>query len=277
MPRHLQFQSIACVLSSIFVWTSPDFLSCDAFCPNDGIRHCHIANQVRHRHQPTILHQSSLLDNGEWKGDVVPEGTIRGCSVTPVGSEPTTEWIITIDGVQADLGQFSDALYKQVMQQAKRERFQGFRPGTIPPHLMTTYRAYCMDECARETVLEAMEQNNIRPFTDARSQFVIEQVSIPPPEIKEKMKKKNTKTSNKKKKGKSNDVELVVEEPPTDVDEEEEQEAPPQWRFFDTMDGAIQAGWKPGQSFSFVAKNVKGQSVIPEKDVEGAKPIGRQW
>jgi very-short-patch-repair endonuclease len=43
-----------------------------------------------------------------------------------------------------------------------------------------------------------MQQNNIRPFTDARSQFVIEQVSIPPSDTKKKGKNKpNKKRQNK--------------------------------------------------------------------------------
>lgn len=256
-------------LRTIIIWSillAFPFLYTDAFCPSSNI-----GGLTDHKYtcssDSTILHQSSLLDDSEWTGDVVPEGTIRGCSVTSAGGDDgamNTEWIITIDGVEADLGRFSDAIYKQIMQKAKQERFQGFRPGTIPPHLMTTYRAFSMDECARETVLEAMQQNNIRPFEDARSQFVIEQVSIPP--ISSNKKKQKKKSS--KKKGK--DVEVVVEESPP-VEEE------PQWRRFDSMDEAIQAGWKPGQSFSFVAKNVKGQNVLPEKDVEGATPIGRQW
>ncbi|KAG7352231.1 bacterial trigger factor-like protein [Nitzschia inconspicua] len=260
MSTFIKQRAFFWLASSLLLIASTSF-SPDAFFRSKGI-HPHVRNE-KHRN-PIIVYQSSLLDSGEWKGEVVPEGTIRGCSITPVGNgdSTTTEWIIAIDGVEADLGRFSDALYKQIMQQAKRERFQGFRPGTIPPHLMTTYRAFCMDECARETVLEAMQQNNIRPFTDARSQFVIEQVSIPPPGSD----KKKSKKSSKKQKGNTNDVELAVEE-----------EAAPQWRFFDTMDGAIQAGWKPGQSFSFVAKNVKGQNVLPEKDVGGATPIGRQW
>jgi hypothetical protein len=249
-------------------------------CLPDGTSR--MKSRVQHN-QRVLLHQSSLLDGNEWKGEVVPEGTIRGCSVTPVGSGATTnatttltntEWMITIDGIEADLGRFSDAIYKQILQQAKRERFQGFRPGTIPPHLMTTYRVFCMDECARETVLEAMQQNNIRPFTDARSQFVIEQVSIPPPP--EAKKDKKAKMSNKKKypKGDQNvKLESAIDEP----EQKENEESSRKWKYFDTMDGAIQAGWKPGQSFSFVAKNVKGQKVQPEKDVEGAKAIGRVW
>ncbi|KAL3905040.1 MAG: hypothetical protein SGARI_004645, partial [Bacillariaceae sp.] len=216
------------------------------------------------------LHETEALGDGSWKGEVVPEGTIKGCSVTPVDGgrdddvTTNTEWIITIDGVEADLAKFSDAIYKQIMSKAKQDRFQGFRPGTVPPHLLPTYKAFCMDEVARETVLEAMQQNNIRPFTDARSQFVIEQVSIPPPQSKKKKGKKKKKT----KKGMDDDEIATAEV----IDEPEPE---PQWRLFDNMDEAIKAGWKPGQSFSFVAKNVKGQNVLPEKDVDGAQAIGR--
>lgn len=113
-----------------------------------------------------------------------------------------------------------------------------------------------MDECARETVLEAMQQNSIRPFTDARNELLIVDVSIPP--VKKKGRKK------KKKGGRKN---KQVEEPTAEVEEE------PKWTTYETMKEAIDAGWQPGQSFSFVAKNVKGQKVLGEKDTKGASPI----
>jgi Rieske Fe-S protein len=84
-----------------------------------------------------------------------------------------------------------------------------------------------MNECAREAVLEAMEQNNLRPFTDARSEMFIENVSIPPPK-----KKKGNKKKSKRKK----DAEVPQEEEP--VEEE------PKWLTFETMKEAIDAGWK---------------------------------
>ena len=34
---------------------------------------------------------------------------------------------------------------------------------------------------------------------------------------------------------------------------------------------------QPGQSFSFICKNVKGQKVLAPKDVEGAEPIVRPF
>ena len=94
-----------------------------------------------------------------------PTGSIRGCQITQVSD---TVWEMSIDGDEADLGRFSQALYQKITRDAKQQRFQGFRPGTIPPHLEPTYKAFCMDECARETVLEAMQQNSIRPFTNCR-------------------------------------------------------------------------------------------------------------
>ena len=123
-----------------------------------------------------------IRGSDEWQGDVVPGGKIRGCSVIPVGEE-ATEWVIRIDGIEAgkifftnnhntnvvtrltvgsfvstilDLGRFSEAIYKQIINDAKRQSFQGFRPGTIPPQLLKTYRAFAFDECCRETVLEAV-------------------------------------------------------------------------------------------------------------------------
>lgn len=79
-----------------------------------------------------------------------------------------------------------------------------------------------MDECARETTLEAMQQNNIRPFDEARSMIDITDVTIPPQVKKKKKKKKKS-----------------VEPTPEVVEEKE-----PEWLMFDNMDGAIDAGWK---------------------------------
>jgi len=180
----------------------------------------------------------------EWNGEVVnnKDGRIRGCTITPVSE---TEFTIQIDGNEADLGNFGVAVYKKITSDAKRQNFQGFRPGTIPPHLIPTYRGFAMDEVAREATLEAMQQNNIRPFESARSDFVFEQVSIP------------SNKSQKKKKGKKKSKAEVVEE------EQEE----PAWQTFENMKDALKNGWEPGQSFSFVATKCKGQKL---KDVNMA-------
>jgi len=205
---------------------------------------------------------SSTQDGGgSWNGEVVsndPSGKIRGCTLQPAGDgEATTEWIISIDGDEADLGKFSEAIYKKITTDAKQQRFQGFRPGTIPPHLEPTYRAFTMDECARETVLEAMQQNNIRPFESARTDMEILDVRIPPPV------KKKTKGGKRKKK---------TPAPNSSSGEEPEGERPA-WRSFESMKEAIDAGWRPGQSFSFVAKNVKGQE-LKDESVSGSRPLG---
>lgn len=85
-----------------------------------------------------------------------------------------------------------------------------------------------MDECARETVLEAMQQNNLRPFEGARNELLIEDVTIPPP--RKKGKKKGQKKK-KKKKAEDQSGGLVVEEEP-------------KWLSFETMKEAIDAGWQ---------------------------------
>jgi hypothetical protein len=214
-----------------------------------------------------------MRGSDEWQGAIVPDGTIRGCAVTPV-KDSITEWVIQIDGIDADLGRFSEAIYKQITNDAKRQTFQGFRPGTIPPHLLQTYRAYAMDECARETVLESMQQNNIRPFTTAREEIRIEQVSIPPPKQKKAKKKKKDNTNKSKGFGgggggddESADVQLVQAEIVST------ESAEPEWLNFESMDKAIKGGWAPGQSFSFVATNVKGQKVLAEEATRGAVPL----
>lgn len=222
------------------------------------------------RFQQNALYSTvdGIKGSDDWQGDIVSGGTIKGCSVTQAG-DSVTEWIIRIDGVDADLGRFSEAIYKQIMNDAKRQSFQGFRPGTIPPHLLNTYRGFAMDECARETVLEAMQQNNIRPFTTAREEFRFEQVSIPPPKTKGKKKKNNNKKKNKKAFGGESD-EAVVEAEVVP----EEKPAEPQWQVFETLDQAIKGGWAPGQSFSFVATNVKGQKVLSDNQTQGATALG---
>ena len=155
-----------------------------------------------------------------WNGEVVTKGKINGCTLTLV-DDSLTDWIITIDGVQADLGKFSEAIYKKLLADAKKNQFQGFRAGTVPPHLLPTYKAYTMDECARESTLEAMQQNNIRPFDSARQSFVFTDFSIPP-------------VATKKGKGKKQ-KQLVGQEV--------ELELEPQWRYFATMKEALDAGW----------------------------------
>jgi hypothetical protein len=202
--------------------------------------------------------QDEVPASAEWKGEVVsntPDGVIQGCTIEPrVGS--LTEWTVTIDGVEADLGRFSEAVYKKVVSDAKRERFQGFRPGTIPPFLEPTYRIFAMDECARETVLEAMQQNQLRPFDSARSEMKIENVSIPPPSPNGSSSKKRSTKSSSSASGSEAARDAIS------------------WRTYDTVKDAIDAGWRPGQSFSFRAGNVKGQKVKDDTDVKGAAPLG---
>mmetsp|Transcript_16898 Transcript_16898/g.25368 ORF Transcript_16898/g.25368 Transcript_16898/m.25368 type:complete len:250 (-) Transcript_16898:51-800(-) len=192
----------------------------------------------------------------DWNGEVVSNtsgGKINGCKITQVEGS-MSDWVVAIDGQEADLGKFSDAIYKKITADAKKQRFQGFRPGTIPPHLQPTYMGFSIDECAKEATLEAMQQNNIRPFENARNEFEFDTIAIMPPK-----KKKNKKK--KKKKG------ALAGEEAADIAEEPE----PQWLTFGTFKEAISAGWKPGQTFSFVARNVKGQNVV---DVSDAKPLG---
>jgi hypothetical protein len=216
-------------------------------------------------HVSTTTEQQTI-DDGKWKGEVVPGGTIRGCEMQQVEGT-LTEWIITIDGIEADLGRFSDAIYKKITSDAKRQTFQGFRPGTIPPHLDPTYRAFTMDECARETVLEAMTQNNIRPFESSRSEFQFVKFSIPPP---------TTNKSKKKSPGKNKSKQQQSSKVPSDSVTTKSSSSPA-WLEFETMKEAIDAGWRPGQSFSFVARSCKGQKLRDQSEVIGAKPLGLNY
>jgi hypothetical protein len=187
----------------------------------------------------------------------------KGCQIEQVPGSLTT-FTIRVDGEEADLGRFAAGIYKRIVQGAKQERFQGFRPGTIPPHLDPTYRAFSMDECAREATLEAMEQNSIKPFENAPQDFEFGQISIPPPIQKGKKKKKKGGRKGKNKAAAATEI-------PTDDQVEEEAPAAPEWLTFDTMKGAVDAGWKPGQNFSFVVRDARGQQF---KDGSSASGIG---
>jgi len=244
---------IALLISSLLliqVHTTLSFTISARFAP-ERIQICDICSL-----RPNFSLQMSDAPEG-WNGEVVSNtsgGKIRGCTVEKVEGT-ATEWTIQIDGKDADLGKFSDAIYRKYTADAKQQSFQGFRPGTIPPHLLGTYAAFTMDECAREATLEAMQQNNVRPFEDARAEFKIESISIFPP-------KKRAKKKKGKRKKNTNAAEAG-----TAIEEE------PKWITFETMKEAISAGWKPGQTFSFIARNVKGQKLL-DQSVVGAKAIG---
>jgi hypothetical protein len=180
-----------------------------------------IALPVEAFQPPTFRRVSVFRAEGEWTGEVVADGRIRGCVITPVSE---TDFTIQIDGNEADLGNFGAAVYKKITSDAKTQRFQGFRPGTIPPHLMPAYKTFAMDEVARETILEAMQQNNIRPFSTARSDMLIEQIYIP-----EKKPKKGQVKGNKKK---------------NDADSQPVDDSPAVWMTFNTMKEALTAGWE---------------------------------
>mmetsp|Transcript_5179 Transcript_5179/g.6683 ORF Transcript_5179/g.6683 Transcript_5179/m.6683 type:complete len:269 (+) Transcript_5179:100-906(+) len=232
--------------------------SCVAFAPTKSFEISAFSTK-QHVASNVVL---NVLKSDDWNGEVVsntPDGRIRGCSLTQVDGT-LSQWIVSIDGQEADLGKFSEAIYRKITSDAKKQQFQGFRPGTIPPHLMGTYIGFAMDECAREATLEAMQQNNIRPFDDARLEMTFDTVSILQPP------KKNKKKKNKKRGKNAAQISAEDIEAPTVVVEEG-----PQWLIFDTMKEAINGGWKPGQTFSFVARNVKGQQLNDQDVMTGAK------
>ena len=200
-------------------------LPSDAFQPVSITRGKH---GVPHRSLSSLLKQQQTE---KWSGEVVTDedGKIKGCTIT---SESETLFTIQIDGEAADLGNFGSVVYRKITNDAKRQSFVGFRPGTLPPHLLPTYKAFAMNEVAIEATLEAMQQNDIRPFESAREEIVFEQISIPPRKQKNKKKKK----SRKKKEANTNEAVVQVE------DEDEKQ--PPAWETFDTMQEALKAGWE---------------------------------
>jgi len=198
-----------------FLIASAPISSCLAFSSSP------FSNGVAIRTHTNFPSHTSLSNQaGDWNGEIVSntdDGRIRGCSIIKVEGT-ISEWIVKIDGQEADLGKFSEQVYRKISADAKQQRFQGFRPGTIPPHLVPSYIGFTIEEVAKEATLEAMQQNNIRPFEDARNTFEFDTVSIMP------LKKKGSK---KKKK-----------------DAAPVEETEPQWLTFDTLKEATTAGWK---------------------------------
>lgn len=86
--------------------------------------------------------------------------------------------------------------------------------------------------------MEALSQNNVKPFEKSREEATFATVSFMPP------KKKKKKGNKKKKSG-------AVESPPEVVE-------PTSFNGEDPMMEAVKNGWAPGIPFSFEAK-IKGQ------------------
>ncbi|GMI02306.1 hypothetical protein TrLO_g7406 [Triparma laevis f. longispina] len=165
---------------------------------------------------------------------------LRGCQISrPDPDNKPTDYEISIDGVEADLGRFSEQMYRKCTTDAKRQNFQGFRPGTIPPHLLNTYKTFAMDETGRETIMEAMTQNKVSPFERTREEIAFTSVSFVPPLSKKKKKKKKTSPAE--------NADPVVAPPPIPLS-------------FDSMDNAVKGGWSPGIPFSFTS-SCKGQPI----------------
>ena len=260
--------------------------------------------------------EASFASGTTWNGEVTSnskDGSIRGCLIQPAPNgvvvpdqdaldrivssskytdtlTSNTEWIVQIDGVEADLGRFSLAIYKKLLKDAQQQQFQGYRRGTIPPPLLSTYKAYTMDECARETILEALEQNQIRPFDTCRNEMILCDFSFPPAATTTTSKKSKGKNNKGKRKSSKSDSDMTVSEeatiPPTtttatttttvdttadavssdtttDVNSSSNSNTRHGWTTYATMKEAIDVGgWQPGQSFSFVAKHVRGQRSL---------------
>merc|ERR1719437_366460 len=72
---------------------------------------------ISHSFSPPLNSQklTNLKSTEEsWTGEITntPNGAIRGCSLERAPNSLTT-WTITIDGVEADTGKFSEAIYKK--------------------------------------------------------------------------------------------------------------------------------------------------------------------
>lgn len=233
-----------------------------ALCPGEAFRP---AVNTPRRYTPSAPRAEG------WTGEVVADadGRIQGCTVTPLDD---TTFTVRVDGAAADLGNFSTVVYRKITADAKRQSFQGFRPGTLPAHLLPAYRAFAMDEVAKEAALEALQQQDVRPFAGAREEMVVEQVSIPPPAPKRRKKKKG----GRKKKGAA-----VATE-----DGDGGDAAPAAWATFATMKEALAAGWEvrrpagpsfaaarlaPARSRSYRARGSRGRVSASSRRIARAR------
>ena len=106
------------------------------------------------RSSPSI--STVWVGQGDALDDDLQPGSLQGFTIRPVGGENEgdipTEWVVQVDGFRADLGAFSKTIFGQIIADAKRQRFQGYRPGTIPPHLQRTYTVFAMVSFAIQTL-----------------------------------------------------------------------------------------------------------------------------
>jgi hypothetical protein len=81
-----------------------------------------------------------------------------------------------------------------------------------------------------------------------------------PPSTSSKSNSKSKKTKKTSRKNQTTGA-AMDETAATKSNSDDTQSVEPSWRTFATMKEAIDAGWRPGQSFSYSAKNVRGQKV----------------
>lgn len=77
---------------------------------------------------------------------------------------------VTIDGPASGIGSFGKAIYEKILADQKdlhRTRpVPGFKPGTIPPFIMTRIKMASVREICLETCLAALMENEIQPAND---------------------------------------------------------------------------------------------------------------
>eukprot|EP00542_Grammatophora_oceanica_P011134 CAMPEP_0194026486 /NCGR_PEP_ID=MMETSP0009_2-20130614/775_1 /TAXON_ID=210454 /ORGANISM="Grammatophora oceanica, Strain CCMP 410" /LENGTH=284 /DNA_ID=CAMNT_0038665179 /DNA_START=9 /DNA_END=863 /DNA_ORIENTATION=+ len=229
----------------------------------------------------SILDEIEAAEKGEQESETpAPVTRIMGCRINQVKGS-LTEWEVEIDGSEAELGSFSKVIYQKILSDAKKEKYVGFKIGTVPPYLLPVYKAYAMEECAREATLEALEQHDIRPFESSREEMKFEQFWLEPAPVKKQKKKKRRK---KKKRTYDDDeeesstpqskvIDVVVEKPEDEEVEEEEKQEEPQWRLFANEKDAVDGGWSPGKTFSFRVVGVRGQ--MKSTNTDDAKALSR--
>lgn len=180
--------------------------------------------------------------------------SIEGCFIKP-SSDPS-RYDINIDGKQADIGKFSRAIYKNIAKQAREsnQQIKGFRPGTIPPHLISRYRSYCMEQTARETIREGFDQRGyeVVDLAEGEEDFRWAGVSFVLAEKKKKSKKRK----------KNN----AADGSDTSSDESNAPPPPPPPIECADFDDAVSRGWEPGLDYSFSAEFVKVQRKEGQPD-----------
>jgi hypothetical protein len=94
----------------------------------------------------------------------VASNAMAGADVTKTSEG---RYKVSIDGPRSGIGSFGKAIYDKILtdqkEMHKTHPVPGFKPGTIPPFVMSRIKFAAVREICRETCLAALQENDIQP------------------------------------------------------------------------------------------------------------------